>query len=120
MKLGVLVFCFVFVVLAGTDAVGFPPSNADPAQAQWYESLTVPHSQRSCCSVSDCRPVNARLRGDHWQAFIGKQAFGQSAPDAWVDVPPAHVLDHEPNPTGSAVACWFSGEILCFVRPAEV
>jgi hypothetical protein len=38
----------------------------------------------------------------------------------WIDVPPARVLEHEPNPTGRAVACWTPRYgILCFVRPTE-
>jgi hypothetical protein len=104
---------------AATPAVALPPQDADPAQARWYQSLLVPHSHASCCSISDCRPVKARIQKDHWQAFIDQHTFGQSAPNTWIDVPPAHILDHEPNPTGSAVACWFSGKILCFIRPAE-
>jgi hypothetical protein len=72
------------------------------------------------CARSEMGPtLKARIQKDHWQAFIDQHTFGQSAPNTWIDVPPAHILDHEPNPTGSAVACWFSGKILCFIRPAE-
>ena len=93
-----------------------PPPDADPALAGWFESLIRPGTNQSCCGVADCRRVRYRIAGDHFQAYIG-QEFPRwtNAPDAWVDVPEATVVHRRDNPTGEAVACWFEGEILCFV-----
>lgn len=95
-----------------------PPPGADPdsPMAAWYQSLAQPETGYPCCSVADCRPVQYRTVGDRYEAFIDRKSFGASAPDDWVRVPKAHVLRRHDNPTGEAVACWFIGEIRCFVE----
>ena len=88
-----------------------PPDTADPALAPWFQSLKQPGTRVGCCSVADCRPVDSRIVGDHYEALIGGR---------WTEVPPERVLEHEPNPVGRAVACWTPQYgILCFVRPTE-
>ena len=72
----------------------------DSPLRDWYRSLKQPGTGVSCCDISDCRPVEARTAGDHWQALIG---------DRWLDVPPEKVLKARDNPTGSAVACYIQG-----------
>jgi hypothetical protein len=88
-----------------------PPPDADPAQAPWFNSLRQPGSGISCCSIADCRPVDYRTVGDHYEAFIEGE---------WRPVPPEKVLTRADNPTGRAVVCWtkISG-IMCFVRGPE-
>ncbi len=88
-----------------------PPPDADPAQAPWFNSLRQPGSGISCCSIADCRPVDYRTVGDHYEAFIEGE---------WRAVPPEKVLTRADNPTGRAVVCWtkLSG-IMCFVRGPE-
>jgi hypothetical protein len=52
-----------------------PPDGADPNSPLgiWYRSLRVPDTGQSCCSVSDCRPVDsAWIEGDHWRACVGE------------------------------------------------
>jgi hypothetical protein len=100
-----------------TTARAAPPPNADPSLAPWFQSLTQPKTNKSCCSMADCRPVQYRISGDHFQAFIGNEfPRWSNAPHAWVDVPNANVLHRADNPTGEGVACWFRGEVVCFVE----
>jgi hypothetical protein len=71
----------------------------------------------SCCSIADCRPVQYRTFGDHFQAFIGNEfPRWSNAPHDWVDVPNANVLHRTDNPTGEGIACWFRGQVVCFVE----
>jgi hypothetical protein len=88
-----------------------PPPDADPAMAPWFNSLRQPGSGISCCSIADCRPVDYRTVGDHYEAYIEGE---------WRPVPPDKVLTRADNPTGRAVVCWtkLSG-IMCFVRGPE-
>ncbi len=98
-----------FVLAAPLHAA--PPPDADPAQAPWFNSLRQPGSGISCCSIADCRPVDYRTVGDHYEAYIEGE---------WRAVPPDKVLTRADNPTGRAVVCWtkLSG-IMCFVRGPE-
>lgn len=108
-RLPILAACLM-LALAGA-AIAAPPENADPALAPWYESLTQPETGLGCCSIADCREVESRLVGDHYEALIR---------DRWMIVPPERILEHTPNPTGRAVACWRPRQgIRCFVRATE-
>lgn len=103
----------VFMGLASATATAEakPPENADPALAQWYESLRQPGTGVSCCSVADCRSADYRTTPNGYEARID---------GVWIPVPPDRVLEHTDNPTGHAVVCYLPGRgILCFVRPAE-
>jgi hypothetical protein len=95
-----------------------PPANADQSLAPWFQSLAQPETGYPCCSIADCRTVRYRTAADHFEAFIDRRSFGADAPDAWVAVPPSHVLRRQDNPTGEAVACWYNGEVRCFVAGA--
>lgn len=108
-------------VLAGCTACclaasAAPSEGADPALAPWFQSLQVPATGESCCSVADCRQVQYRVRNNHFQAYIGG-SFPRwtRAPYAWVEIPDSHVLHRRDNPTGEGVACWHDGQVLCFV-----
>jgi hypothetical protein len=107
-------------LLGLTPARARPPENADPALAPWFRSL---HTAQGglCCSLADCRPVQFRTRGDHYEVLIGKQ-YGSGVAEHWEEVPAESVLNKTDNPTGSAIACWTPythPRVLCFVRPAE-
>lgn len=106
------------MVLAALASWAFaaPPPGADPALAPWFRSLQQPGTGWGCCSIADCRPVRYRMADDHYEAFIDRQSFGANAPDQWEPVPPDHVIRTADNPTGEAVACWYAGEIRCFVE----
>jgi hypothetical protein len=82
---------FLALVLA-SPAPGQPPPGADPFSplGLWYRSLTTPYNGGSCCSVADCRPVEARLVGEGWQIHVD---------GAWIEVSPYVVLKRD---SGSA------------------
>jgi hypothetical protein len=85
-----------------------PPDNSDHALAPWYNNLRAPWTNALCCSIADCRPTEARIRGDDYEVFVG---------GTWQLVPPDKVLQRSDNPTGHAVVCWTpTAGILCFVR----
>jgi hypothetical protein len=88
-----------------------PPPDADPALAPWFNSLRQPWTNALCCSIADCRPVDSRLNGEHYEALIDGQ---------WRAVPDHLILNRSDNPTGRAVVCWTpSVGILCFIRAPE-
>jgi hypothetical protein len=95
-------------VLAGV-ALGEPPPGADPNSplGLWYRSLTTPYSGSSCCSVADCKPVEARLVGEGWEIHVN---------GVWIKVPPYVVLKRD-NPDGRPIACLRRDVIFCFVPP---
>jgi hypothetical protein len=114
---------FCQVIVAGVigsyciPAGAEPPEGADPALAPWFKSLRQPQSNQSCCDMADCRTVQYRKAGDHFQAFIGDDfPRWSNVPHAWVDVPNANVLHRRDNPTGEGIACWFQGQVLCFIE----
>lgn len=91
-------------------AHGAPPPDADPQFAPWFQGLQQPNGA-SCCSEADCRPVESRTAGDHYQAFVEGE---------WLDIPPEKVIRPRSNPIGRAVLCMWHGQVLCFAPPIEV
>ncbi len=119
-KLAPALLAAAAIALAGAAARARPPDNADPALAPWFRSLRSAEGGL-CCSQADCRPVQFRERGDHYEVLIGKQ-YGPDVREHWEEVPANSVLNKTDNPTGSAIACWTPythPRVLCFVRPAE-
>jgi hypothetical protein len=97
------------LMLGVTLAWARPPDGTpvDPALHQWYESLKMPGTPFSCCSIADCRPADYRMGKNGYEAFLD---------DKWVPVPQEKVLVGYSNPVGRAVVCRTqSGTILCFV-----
>ena len=94
------------------NAKAEPPDGADPALRPWFESLKQPGTGVSCCSISDCRPVQYRLVPEGYEALVGS---------IWVHVPDDKILRHQQNPLGRAVLCQSpaSGRIYCFVPGPE-
>lgn len=123
---------YLLLLLLSAPALAAPPpgSNPDSATAAWYHDLHVPDGAPMagglCCSIADCRNVQYRSAGDHFEAWIDSATFpdephnpyvGQ-APNAWVVVPNEVVIKRLDNPTGEAVGCWYGGRIRCFVGAA--
>ncbi len=100
-----------------------PPENADPALAPWFQSLEVPGTNHSsCCSQSDCRPVDYRVVNDYYEALLTPEQFARAGilQSQWIRVPFDRILQRVDNPTGKAILCWRPGTgVLCFVRPDE-
>jgi len=94
-----------------THAQAAPPENSDQRLAPWYQGLKQPGSGVSCCSIADCRQVDYRVAGGHYEAMIESR---------WMPVPDDKVLRNTPNPTGRGVVCYTPWQgILCFVSAAE-
>jgi len=109
-----------FIAFAAT-ALAAPPENADPTLAPWFQSLKVPGTHESCCSIADCRITDYKQSKDGYEVLIDARfdLFPEQKP-GWMAVPPERVLEQTDNPTGRAVVCYVpSRGILCFVRPAE-
>ena len=112
------------VLIAGAVPLrAAPPENVDPALAPWFQSLEVPGTNHSsCCSQSDCRPVDYRIEGDYYEALLTPEQFSRAGvlQQRWIPVPFDRILQRVDNPTGKAILCWQPGAgVLCFVRPAE-
>jgi hypothetical protein len=102
---------FVITLFFVPAAQAAPPDNADPALSPWFQSLAVPGTGISCCSIADCGPTDYRTVGDHYEALIEGN---------WTYIPPRKVLDRTDNPVGRAVVCWTKEHgIMCFVRGSE-
>lgn len=92
------------------SALAAPPPNANPAFSAWFGSLTDPETSVPCCSLTDCRMVEHRRVGDHFEAEVEGH---------WLSVPIEKVLHRTDNPTGQAVLCWSRVlGVLCFVPGA--
>lgn len=108
------ILILITVLLAAPLRVGHatpPPDGTEQGEilaphAAWVRSLTNPQTNQGCCDLSDCRVVSARVKFGHYQAFIGRDAYGDEAPDTWLDVPDEVVLHEGGNPVGLPVACW--------------
>ncbi len=50
-------FSLATMLLLIASAYGRPPENADPTLAPWFQSLSIPGTGISCCSIADCRPT---------------------------------------------------------------
>src|SRR4051812_9761784 len=71
-----------------------PPERPDPTLAPWFNSLRQPWTNALCCSLADCRPVDSRTAGDHYEALIEGE---------WHAVPEHRIVNRSDNPTGRAV-----------------
>jgi len=77
--------------------------------AKWFKSLKNSHGL-SCCEISDCRRVEARLANGHYEALIDNR---------WSKVPD-ETINHVRNPTEEYIACYsyyddFSPHFYCFI-----
>ena len=119
-------------LLAPLTAYAAPPHGItpDPAMAEYYHSLKVPGTTALCCTIADCRNVRARVRLDadgSYEAYIDSATFPDDdspyhghAPNAWVKVPEAVIIHDKPNLSGEPIACWYNGELRCFVPASGV
>jgi hypothetical protein len=110
-RIGVLAAAVLWLCCSARLAMALPPPDADPALAPWFNDLRQPWTNALCCSMADCRQVESRLDGDHYEALIEGE---------WRRVPDHLILNRSDNPTGHAVACWTKQTgILCFVPAPE-
>jgi len=87
--------------------------DGEDALARWYRSLRTSEG-RSCCTMRDCHPAEARLSNGQWEVLV--QPY--EAPARWTTVPAQAVLRRD-NPDGRPIVCHTpNGFIRCFVPPA--
>lgn len=121
-------------LLAALLLLAIPAQAHDGQHDDWYGSLMVPNrppwaQAMPCCDIDDCRPVlSRRTDSGHWQVYIDSKTFPNNpkvlpqghAPDDWVDVRDEAIITDQGNPIGSAVACWWSRDVLCFIPGVEM
>ena len=105
------------VLLIGLMTIAFS-HEAHESYAEWYNGLRSP-TGASCCSVSDCRTTEMRVRDGGYEVWIDDR-FGVRPPK-WTPVPPEAILNQHDNPTGRPAACFnkYLDRVLCLVRPTE-
>src|SRR5579884_97878 len=105
--------CALAVAMLLTAAAGATlPGGVDPdsPMAQWYRSLKAPDTiGGSCCSIADCRPVEARQVGDHWEVLTE---------EGWEPVLPERVL-HRENLDGRSLARFWARSAASSRPPAR-
>lgn len=108
----------VILAFAGlTKAWAHPPAGAasSPAIIKWFDDLRSREGW-SCCDVVHCRPAALTPNDDgRVFAFIDKQSFGPTAPDAWREVPLKELRVRGNRPPGihGAIICWADDRVVC-------
>lgn len=116
--LWILVLCGAIIGVARL-CWGAAPPNADPGLAPWFQSLQRPDDGGSCCDVADCRQVDYRTAGDHYEVWIDKKDF-PVVESVWVPVPSDKILKRADNPTGRAIVCFTPAMgVMCFVKASQ-
>jgi hypothetical protein len=115
-------------LVVGTSSLAAPAFAVPPPVGSEDYQLTAPYGEwfrtlrnaegTLCCTLSDCRPVQARISADgHWE-FLADPKHFTNGDGRWVRVPDDRVL-HRPNPVGQPIACYVAGfPPFCFV-PAD-
>jgi hypothetical protein len=81
----------------------------------FYSTLMRKDTKTSCCNMSDCRPTESRMVGDHYEVKVD---------GAWVSVP-KEVIQNISAPDGGAHVCAppqigaSKGKVYCVVLPPE-
>jgi hypothetical protein len=81
----------------------------------FYDTLQRPDTRGSCCNLTDCRPTQGRVVGDHYEIKVN---------GAWVSVPADKVVK-KPAPDMGFHVCApykFDGKpenLYCVVLPPE-
>jgi hypothetical protein len=112
----------VLAALATGATAAPPPVGSEDYQltapySDWFRTLRNVEGEL-CCTLSDCRPVQARVTQDgHWE-FLADPKHFTNGDNSWVRVPDDRVL-RRPNPVGQPIACYVAGfPPFCFL-PAD-
>lgn len=100
----------LIILLLGLAAAA-PTERGDGAISEWFQGLRQPKNNSSCCSIADCQRVTTRY------SLVGIEVWDKTI-TAWLPVPEDTIIATA-NPTGEAVACIYSGRVLCFIRGLE-
>lgn len=98
-------------------AYAAPPAGADPNSplAVWLRSMRDVRGV-GCCDSADCRRTAIRpTDSGQVEAWIGKEQFGDAAPDEWRLVPAVELRSREDRPPGvrGAWICFYAGRVAC-------
>ena len=70
-RLTVALAVFGFYALLALAAFGRPPpGGGNGPLATWFQSLMQPSTGISCCSEADCRGVDWRVVGEHYEVYL--------------------------------------------------
>lgn len=98
-------------------ALAAPPAGSEwnSPVARWFRSLQNAEGH-GCCSEADCRNTAVRpTDSGGLEAWIGKEQFGDDAPDAWMPVPAEEIKargDRPPSVRG-AIVCFYLKRVYC-------
>jgi hypothetical protein len=104
-------------LLAAGPAWGGPPPGITPdaETRSWYDNLRSREGW-SCCDISHCRPA-AIIPNDDGRvlAYIDKESFGPTAPDAWLEIPlhELRVRGNRPGKVRGAIVCFADNRVIC-------
>ena len=110
-----LALCLAMAIASPTRAA--PPAGYDPnsALSVWLRTLRDVRGV-GCCDASDCRRTAIRpTETGRVEAWIGKEQFGDSAPDEWRLIPTVELRSREDRPPGvrGAWICFYGGKVMC-------
>lgn len=107
------------LALGTSKAWPAPPTNSDPSLAPFFGSLVL--DGVSCCSLSDCRAVPARVGAHGWEARVIPGQFPGAEDDIWIEVPTDKIIRGKSHPHGLAAMCWTPTRgVMCFTEPPGV
>jgi hypothetical protein len=96
-----------------------PPVGSDDWKIiePYKEWVTSQHDGlgRWCCDISDGRPVDARIEGDHWVVHVTPNHWPDE-PDRWMAIPDEKITRNA-NPTGTPILWLYQGRVQCFAPP---
>ena len=93
------------LLLVAHCAFGAPPPAGSEDARTFAPFPDFVRTLHACCDLSDCRPVDARIDGDHWQFAATHAHFGAATREHWVTVHDT-AIRRGPHPTGRAIACY--------------
>ena len=105
------------LILSAAPAQAHPPAGAPSNREiiKWFDDLRSREGW-SCCDVVHCRPAALTPNDDgRVFAFIDKQSFGPTAPDAWREVPLKEMRVRGNRPPGirGAIICYADDRVIC-------
>lgn len=117
-KLLPLLLCAIgFLILPGESfgQEGHHGVGHESWHENFYSTLMRKDTKTSCCNMSDCRPTESRMVGDHYEVKVD---------GAWVSVP-KEAIQNISAPDGGAHVCAppqigaTKGKVYCVVLPPE-
>lgn len=111
------------LILLSAPAAARDPSkwSTDAVIQRWFQSLTAPDTQLSCCGETDSFEADDYdVEGDHYVAII-TDGFGVWPNGTRVSIPNGKLLLNKSNPTGHGQLFLRTGttEVYCYTPPTS-